>query len=62
MDRRAGFFLLAALIAAVLVPVTEAGDRWVPIAVSITYLVLAVASWADRRTRRAEHRRSAPSA
>jgi hypothetical protein len=60
MDRRAAFFLVAALIATVLVPVTDAGDRWVPIAVAITYLLLAIASWADRRTRRAEHHRSAP--
>jgi hypothetical protein len=53
MDRRAAFFLFAALAAALLVPVTEEEHRWVPIALVIVYLVLAAASWADRRSRRA---------
>jgi hypothetical protein len=52
MDRRAAFFLLAAAVAAILSPVTEAEHRWVPIGLSIIYVVLAVASWADRRGRR----------
>ena len=52
MDRRAVFFLGAAIVAAILIPVTEAEQRWVPIFLSITYTVLAVASWADARTRR----------
>jgi len=51
MDRRAAFFLGAAIVSAVLVPVTERGHRWVPIALAIVYVVLAAASWADRRSR-----------
>ena len=51
MDRRALFFLVAAAVAAVLIPVCEAGYRWVPIFLTIVYTLLALASWADRRTR-----------
>jgi hypothetical protein len=51
MDRRAAFFLGAALISALLIPVTEAAQRWVPTALSVVYLLLAIASWADRRTK-----------
>jgi hypothetical protein len=51
MDRRAAFFLGAALVSALLVPLTEAAQRWVPIALAVVYLLLAVASWADRRTK-----------
>jgi hypothetical protein len=51
MDRRAVFFFVAAIVCAILIPVTEAGQRWVPIFLSVTYLLLSVASWADRRTR-----------
>ena len=52
MDRRAGFFLLAAAVAALLAPVTDAVHRWVPVSLSVVYVLLAVASWADRRSRR----------
>ena len=59
MDRRALFFLAAAVVCAVLIPVTEPKNRWVPIALSIVYALLAVASWADTRSRRrAEPRRT----
>ena len=51
MDRRAAFFLGAAVISAVLVPVTEQQQRWVPAALAIVYVLLAIASWADKRTR-----------
>ena len=51
MDRRAVFFLGAAIVCAILVPVTEQEQRWVPAALAILYLILAVASWADKRTR-----------
>jgi hypothetical protein len=54
MDRRALFFLAASVVCALLVPVAESEQRWVPIFLSIVYAVLAVASWADfhgRRTR-----------
>jgi uncharacterized membrane protein YoaK (UPF0700 family) len=52
MDRRAAFFLVAAVIAALLVPVTEEKYRWVPIVLAIVYVLLAIASWLDRRGRR----------
>ena len=51
MDRRAIFFLGAAFVCAILIPVTEQEQRWVPAGLAILYLVLAVASWADKRTR-----------
>ena len=51
MDRRAAFFLGAAVVSAILIPVTEQAQRWVPAALAIVYVVLAVASWADKRTR-----------
>ena len=52
MDRRALFFLAAAVICAILIPVTEPAQRWVPVALSIVYVLLAVGSWADARGRR----------
>ena len=51
MDRRAAFFVGAAIISAILIPVTEQAQRWVPAVLAIVYLLLAVASWADHRTR-----------
>jgi hypothetical protein len=51
MDRRAAFFVAAAAVCAILIPVTEHQQRWVPAALVVTYLLLAVASWADHRTR-----------
>ena len=48
MDRRALFFLGAAVVSAVLIPVTESEQRWVPVALAVVYALLAVASWADR--------------
>jgi uncharacterized membrane protein YoaK (UPF0700 family) len=51
MDRRAAFFVGAAAISALLIPVTEQAQRWVPAALAIVYVLLAIASWADRRTR-----------
>lgn len=56
MQRRAVFFLGAAVLCAVLIPLTESKYRWVPIALAVVYTLLAVASWADARTRA----RSAP--
>ena len=46
-DRRAVFFFGAAVLCALLVPVSNAALRWVPVAVSIVYLVLALASLLD---------------
>jgi hypothetical protein len=51
MDRRAVFFLGAAVVCALLVPVTEQQQRWVPGALAVVYALLSIASWADRRTR-----------
>ena len=51
MDRRAVFFLVAAIVCAVLIPITESEQRWVPISLSIVYALLALASWADARGR-----------
>ena len=51
MDRRAVFFAGAALVCALLIPVTESDYRWVPVALTVVYLLLALGSWADRRSR-----------
>ena len=51
MDRRSLFFAGAAIVAALLIPVTEAEQRWVPIALAVVYTLLAIASWLDHRTR-----------
>ena len=51
MDRRAAFFVVAAAVCAILIPVTDQSERWVPAALIVVYLLLAVASWADHRTR-----------
>jgi hypothetical protein len=54
MDRRAVFFALAAVVCALLVPVSEEELRWVPLVTSVTYVVLALASFLDHRSRRRE--------
>jgi hypothetical protein len=51
MDRRALFFLGAAVVCALLIPVTDGEHRWVPVALSIAYVLLSLASWADNRGR-----------
>ena len=51
MDRRSLFFLIAALVCALLTLVTEPGLRFVPVVTSVVYVVLAVASYADDRSR-----------
>ena len=50
VDRRAVFFFLAAVVCALLVPVAD-GHAWVAGAVSGVYLLLAVGSWLDHRSR-----------
>jgi hypothetical protein len=52
MDRRAVFFFGAAVVCALLIPVTDGEFRWVPVALSIAYVLLSLASWADTRGRR----------
>ena len=50
-DRRAAFFLFAALLGALLIPIADPQHRWVAVAVTITYTLLAAASALDKRTR-----------
>jgi hypothetical protein len=54
MDRRSVFFLGAAVACALLIPVADDPQRWLPIVLSIVYTLLSVASWADARTRARE--------
>jgi hypothetical protein len=54
MDRRSIFFLCAAVICALLVPVADPNERWLPVVLSIVYALLSLASWADARTRARE--------
>jgi hypothetical protein len=51
VDKRAVFFLAAAGLCVLILPVTPSAYRTVGIVLVITYLVLAVASWLDYRTR-----------
>ena len=48
-QRRALFFLVAALACVALVPASDSSLRWVPKAVAALYTVLAVASYLDAR-------------
>jgi hypothetical protein len=50
-DRRALVFLVFAAACFVLAPVAEREHRWVPIALGVVYVVLALASALDARTR-----------
>jgi hypothetical protein len=52
MDRRAAFFVLSSGLSAAMIPVAEADVRWVPESTAVTYLVLALASFLDFRSRR----------
>jgi hypothetical protein len=51
MDRRAIFFFIAAFLCAVLIPATDSELRWVPIAMATGYVILAVLSLLDARSR-----------
>ena len=51
VDKRAMFFLAAAGLCLVILPVTPSAYRTVGIVLMITYLVLALASWLDYRGR-----------
>ena len=50
-DKRAQFFLLAAIVCLALVPLADAAYKQVTLAVAITYVVLALASYLDFRSR-----------
>jgi hypothetical protein len=52
MDRRAAFFALAAVVCAALIPAAEPDVRWVPALTAAVYVVLALASFLDFRSRR----------
>jgi hypothetical protein len=51
MDRRAAFFAAAAVVCALLIPVSD-GFGWVAALVAAVYVLLAGASWLDHRSRR----------
>jgi len=57
MDRRALFFLVAAVVVALLIGVTDREIRWVPTGLAALYLVLALASYLDRRSRQSAPRK-----
>ena len=46
-DKRAQFFVLAALVCVALAPVAPEAYRTTTIGVAVTYALLALASWAD---------------
>lgn len=51
MDRRTGFFLVAAALCFLLVP-AAGGYAWVAAAVGLVYTLLTGASWLEERSRR----------
>lgn len=52
MDRRALFFLVAAVACALLVTVITPALRWVPKTLAAVYVVLALVSYVDARANR----------
>jgi len=54
MDKRALFFLCAAGVCAILIPLTPEQFRWFAAVLTVIYLVLALVSFLDHRSR---HRR-----
>jgi len=50
MDRRAIFFLGAAAMCAAVITPTESDLRWVPTALTVIYVVLALLSYLDWRS------------
>jgi hypothetical protein len=51
-DRRSLFFLVAAVVAVLMAPLSEPDLRWVPEVVAVTYVVLALLSFLDYESRR----------
>jgi hypothetical protein len=51
-DKRARFFLLAALVCLLLIPLSDDQFRALTLGVAITYLLLALASYLDFRSRK----------
>ena len=52
MDKRSVFFVISAVLAALMIPLSDASLRWVPELVAVTYVVLAVISFLDFESRR----------
>jgi hypothetical protein len=52
VDKRARFFVVAAILCALLVPVTPSELQLVGEVLVVVYLALALASWLDFRSRR----------
>ena len=50
-DKRAQFFLLAAIVCTALVPLADHRFRNLTVGVAVTYVVLALASYLDHRSR-----------
>jgi hypothetical protein len=50
-DKRAQFFLLAALVCLALVPLADERFRNLTLGVSVTYAILALASFLDHRSK-----------
>jgi hypothetical protein len=50
VDRRALFFLGAGAVSAALTAETDAELRWVPTALAVVYVMLALASYLDWRS------------
>ena len=50
-DKRAQFFLLAAVVCFVLVPLAQEDFRRITAGVAVTYVVLALASFLDHRSK-----------
>jgi len=58
MDRRALFFVGAAVACALMIPASDADLRWVPSVLVVVYLILALGSALDTYSR---HHRHGPS-
>ena len=56
MDRRAIFFLTAAIAAALMYPLAPEDLRWVSVGVATTYVILALLAALDGWSREREHR------
>jgi hypothetical protein len=51
-DKRAQFFLLAAVVCVLLIPLADHQFRTLTLAVAATYVLLALASFLDHRSRK----------
>jgi hypothetical protein len=56
MDRRIIFFLVAAGVCVLLVPLAETKFRWVPIVTATAYVLLAGAVALEQRSKRRDRR------